>query len=133
MNHMSRIVRSLLAVVGGYLTMILGLFLAQDIPFGRVDYHTSSLAVLVTAGTLSCLAAILGGSVGAWIGGRYELLHALLMCILLSAEFTTLIATDKLSGPLWFDLGATLSLAVGIVVGALGRRHLVQHRTALPA
>lgn len=110
--------RSVLAVVVGYAVMVVLITLVQEVLFGGVSYHGSSLGELAIAGPLTVLSAVAGGFVAAAVAGRAPLGHALAMGVLVAVEMTALLATGKLDGPLWFDFGAAGSLVVGLLAGA---------------
>jgi hypothetical protein len=115
---MLKIARSLLAIVASYVVMVILITLAQEVLFGGISYRESSLAVLCGAGILTFLSAIVGGCLVVLLAGRAPTAHALIMSALVLVETTVLILTDRLLGPLWFDLLASGSLIVGILVGA---------------
>lgn len=115
---MPRPLRTALAIVAGYAVMVILLTLVQEAWLGGVGYHESPRGELALAGFFSFLSAAAGGFVAAWIGGRQYLAHGLAVAAGVVVETTVLLITGGLSGPLWFDLLASLSLIVGILLGA---------------
>ncbi len=119
MTHtLVRALRSVAAVIVGYIVMVVLITLAQEGLFGGVTFHGSSWTVLTVAGALTFVSAGAGGAVAAWIAGHHGRIHAGVMGALVVIETTALITTGSFAGPLWFDLAASASLIVGILLGA---------------
>ena len=110
--------RTILAIVVGYAVMVILITLVQETWLGGVSYRESPRSVLAMAGFFTFLSAGIGGLVAAWIGGRQYLAHGLAVAAGVVVETTVLLSTGGLSGPLWFDLLAALSLIIGILLGA---------------
>lgn len=121
---MKKAARSILAVVIGYLAMVVLITLAQETLLGGVSFQRSSLTTLAVGGALTFCAAVVGGLVAGWIAGRKPLWHGAVMCVMVAVETTALLIRGVFEGPLWFDLMASASLMVGILAGAwwIGRR-----------
>ena len=115
---MPRVLRTAIAIVVGYAVMVILITLVQEAWFGGVDYYESPRSELAVAGFFTFLSACAGGFVAAWIGGRQYLAHGLAVAAGVVVETTVLLSTGGLSGPVWFDLLASLSLVVGILLGA---------------
>lgn len=106
------------AVIAGYAVMVILITLVQEVWFGGVSWAGSSPTVLTVAGFFTFLSAVCGGATAAWTGGRGGGIAAGVMCILVAVETIALTVTGKLDGPLWFDVLASGSLIVGILLGA---------------
>ncbi len=115
---MSRVLRSVLAIVLGYVVMGVLITLVQETWFGGVGYQESSRSELALAGFFTFLSAAIGGAVGTRLSGSAKLVAGFVMAGLVVVETTVLLSTGGLSGPLWFDLLAALSLIIGILLGA---------------
>ena len=98
--------------------MVVGITLVQDVWFGGVSYDTSSFSVLFVAGVFTFLSAASGGVLATLVAGKARRIAAVVMSGLVVAETTVLISTGDVAGPLWFDLLASGSLIVGILLGA---------------
>lgn len=122
---MSRAIRTVGGVVGGYATMVLLITLVQEGWFGGVGWHVSSAGVLLVAGLLTCIAAGIGGAVATAIAYPTGRLAVVIMSCLIVIETTTLVLTGKVAGPLWFDVVAALSLIAAVL---LGGELLLQYR-----
>lgn len=107
-----------LALIAGYTTMILLIFVVQEVIFGGVTYQTTPKPQLLVAGILTTASAFAGGLVAAWIFGKPFYPPALAMCALVVAESTYMISAGRMPGPLWFDVLAASGLLVGILLGA---------------
>ena len=126
---MPRVLRTILAIVVGYAVMVILITLVQETWLGGVSYRESPRSVLALAGFFTFLSAGIGGLVAAWIGGRQYLAHGLAVAAGVVVETTVLLSTGGLSGPLWFDLLAALSLVIGILLGAALFSRLKSKRT----
>jgi hypothetical protein len=120
-----RVGRTVLAVVLGYLTLILLTTLVQETLLGGVSYHHSTTAILIVAGLLTPLASVVAGFVTAAIAGRWLFIHNVPMAIAIAVETTVLYTTGRVDGPLWFEALAGGTLIAGAFAGAwLFRRML---------
>ncbi len=72
MKTFLNLLRSLSAVVIGYLVMAALITLAQEVWFGGVGFYKSSLTVLVVAGFFTFLSAAAGGSVAVLIAKSHR-------------------------------------------------------------
>lgn len=114
---MLKVIRGILAVVAGYAVMVVLITLVQVTWLGGVTFGESSLRVLLLAGVGTFLAAMIGGVIASAISG-WRRIAPLVMCAVVIVETTTLVATGRIGGPLWFDLSGAASLLVGILLGA---------------
>ncbi len=118
MKTLLNLLRSLAAVVIGYLVLVALITLVQEVWFGGVGFYKSSLTVLMVAGFFTFLSAVAGGLVAVLIAKGHRSIHALVMCLLVVVETITLTVTGGTTDPLWFDLLASGSLIIGIMLGA---------------
>ena len=118
MKTLLNLLRSILAVVVGYLVLVALITLVQEVWFGGVGFYKSSLVVLMVAGFFTFLSAAAGGLVAVLIAKSHGSMHALALCSLIVAEAIALIVTGGTTDPLWFDLLASGSLIIGIMLGA---------------
>jgi len=118
MKTLLNLLRSISAVVIGYLVMAALITLVQEVWFGGVGFYKSSLVVLMVAGFFTFLSAVAGGLVASLIAKSHGKIHALVMCLLIVVETIQLIVTGGSSDPLWFDILASGSLIIGIMLGA---------------
>ena len=118
MKPVLSLLRGILAVVAGYLVLVVLITLVQEVWFGGVSFYKSSLTVLIVAGFFTFLSAAAGGLVAVLIAKSHRSIHTLAMCLLIVAEAIALIATGGTTDPLWFDTLASVSLIIGIVLGA---------------
>jgi len=118
MKTLLNLLRSLAAVVIGYLVLVALITLVQEVWFGGVGFYKSSLTVLMVAGFFTFLSAVAGGLVAVLIAKSHGKIHTLVMCLLVVVETITLTVTGGTTDPLWFDLLASGSLIIGIMLGA---------------
>ena len=123
--NIAKIARSIVAVMGGYALMGLLITLVQETWLGGVSYTTSTTGVLLVGGFFTFLSAVVAGAVAGWVAGHHPLYHAAAMCVIVACETTWLITSGRTWDPLWFDLIASGSLVMGLLIGAaaLMRRH----------
>jgi len=116
--NLTKIARSIVAVLGGYALMGLLITLVQETWLGGVSFSESSTPVLLTGGFFTFVCAVVAGAVAAWVAGHHPIHHAAVMCLLVVVETTWLITSGRTKDPLWFDLMASGSLLVGLLIGA---------------
>lgn len=112
------LLRIVAGVVLGYAVMVLLITAVQEGWFGGVAWGKSPPAELAIAGLFTALSAAVGGIAATAITRRWGRIAAVIMSCLVAVETTVLLATGKLTGPLWFDLTASASLVVAILIGA---------------
>jgi len=109
--------RVLLAVLLGYLALILLTTVAQEVMFNGIDYYSSPRGDLIFGGLATFIAACLSGLVASiMVKGRSLLPHAVISLLIL-IETTTLITQGVLKGPLWFEALSGLALIIGVYAG----------------
>jgi len=109
--------RILLAVLAGYLALILLTTVAQEVMFSGIDYYDSPRDDLIFGGLATFIAAVFSGMVAAiLVDGRSVIPH-LVISILILTETTYLILSGTLRGPLWFDILSGLALIIGVWAG----------------
>lgn len=112
------IFRSVVAVILGLIVLLVASTIVQEGIFHGVSFKRSSLPVLIGAGLLTPLSAVLAGLVTSAIAGRAFFIHIVPMCIWICVETTVLYLRQIVDGPLWFEGGAALALILGCVAGA---------------
>ncbi len=118
MNAIARTLRSIAAIVAGYIALLFLTTAVQEGLFGGVSFHQSTLPVLIVAGLLTPLAGVGAGYVTARLAGTRPYLHVLPMSIAVAVETTFLYRSGRVDGPLWFEALAGAALIAGIVAGA---------------
>ena len=118
--------RSTLAVLGGLATTFLSVtsllallvFLASDeFPSEPGPYTGADYVLWIEVG-LSLLAAMAGGFVCAWIAGRNEMKHALVLTGILLVLGVISIASNEGLKPLWSSVAVALIGTLGVLPGA---------------
>jgi hypothetical protein len=128
--------RSALAVVAGYLTMMIGVttffaFVMMVILGGRPDdpksFHAPAWLYVLELVVTPVLAG-LGGYVCAWIARRKQLRHALVLVgVMIAMGIVTLVTEDGLK-PLWSTLAV---IVLGAAAVPLGARVRMAHEAAI--
>lgn len=116
---MKKLLRTVAGVVCGYALMVVLITLVQESWFGGVGWDETPLDTLAIAGFFTCVAAAIGAIVATAIARPTGLVAAGIMSFVVVVETTTLVATGKVAGPLWFDLLAAASLIAAILLGAV--------------
>ena len=118
--------RSILAVIAGYIAMVLGVttFFALSITliFGGTlgdpkSFHPPFWFYFLELGVTPILAA-LGGYVCAWIAKRKQLQHALALAGVCTLMGIVTVISDAGLKPLWSSLGIVVLGLVGVLAGA---------------
>ena len=116
MKQIARVIGSLLV---GYLVIVIGAILGQDLLFGGVSsYDESSTSTLWIAGGLTTLGAVVGGAAMAWISKFHPWVSVSLLGAWLAVERIYLARQGILDNPLWFDAVAGGSVIAGVALGA---------------
>ena len=116
-HRVTQLIRGTLAVICGYVVLVLLATLVQEFWLGGVSYRNSSNTTLVLAGIFTPLSAVIAGFVTASIARRWLIAHALPVCLAIAVETTYLYRTGRVDGPLWFEALAGASLIVGVLLG----------------
>ena len=106
--------RSLCAPLAGYLTLVCGALVFQDALFGSVTHASTSTAIVIGGG-LTALGCVVAGYVVAWIAPSRPALHMTPLVAWLCIE--TALLHLKAGSPLWFDVMAGGSNALGVMLG----------------
>ncbi len=114
--------RSLGAVIVGYLTIVVGALVFQEGLFETLTHESSVLALLVGGG-LTAVACVVAGYVLAHVAPSRPVLHAIPLVVWLCIETTILHLRGD--STLWFDVLAGGSNVLGVVIGVYmwGRQH----------
>ena len=111
---MKNFLRSIAAPIAGYITIVIGALIFQDLIFGLVT-HDSSLLAIVIGGGMTSVMCVVAGYLLSLIAPFRPFLHALPLVIWLAIETT--IVHFEFGGPLWFDAMAGGSNMVGVLLG----------------
>ena len=114
MTNMKQVLRSVSTPILGYALIVIGALIFQDLSFGRLT-HESPAHALIIGGGLTALTCVLAGYLVARISPSHAVWHAAPLVVWLCIE-TTLIHLRGLS-PLWFDVMAGGSNALGVAIG----------------
>lgn len=117
MKNLLSFLQYILSVIAGYIVMVLGLFLAQDLTLGRPEVGITPFYIIFFVGIGSVLAAVAGGWVAGLIKRQKQLWPQQIMCVLLIIESTYLMMNDILTNPIWFEMLASASLLFGVLMG----------------
>ncbi len=116
---MKQIVRVIGSLLVGYLVIVVGAILGQDLLFGGVtSYDESPASTLWIAGGLTTLGAVAGGAAMAWISKFHPWVSVSLLGAWLTFERMYLARQGILDNPLWFDAVAGGSVIAGVALGA---------------
>jgi hypothetical protein len=106
--------RSVTAVVGGYLVVAAGTILTFNVLVGQVTVDSNpGQMILGTIGAM--LAGIAGGVVAGVVAPRFPLGHAAAVLLFLALDTASELA--KGTGPAWFDLAGSGILAISVLFG----------------
>jgi hypothetical protein len=115
-NRFIEVLRSVAAVLGGYLTVAFGTILTFNVVVGQVTIDSSPFQLIF--GTIgAALSGLAGGLVAGIVAPRFPFAHAAGVLIFLIVDTATVLLSAKSSGPLWFDLAGSAVLAFTVLVG----------------
>jgi hypothetical protein len=120
-------VRSILAIVAAYATLAIASTLVQETLLGGVSYINSPISILVLAGFLTPLCAVVSGGVAALVAGRLPYRHASVIALLVAMETAYLYTRHLVDGPFWFEASAGGALILGLYAGAYLAQKRVSH------
>ena len=113
-NRLVSVLRSVAAVVGGYLTVALGTILTFNVLVGQMTVDSGPLQLIL--GTIGAvLSGLAGGLVAGIVAPRFPFAHAAGVLIFLIIDTASVVA--KGPGPLWFDLAGSSVLAITVLIG----------------
>ena len=114
-----------MAIVAAYATLAIASTLVQETLLGGVSYINSPTLVLVIAGLLTPLCAVVSGGVAALAAGRLPYRHASVIALLAAVETSYLYTRRLVDGPFWFEASAGGALILGLYAGAyLAQKHV---------
>jgi hypothetical protein len=106
--------RSVAAVVGGYLVVAAGTILTFNILVGQVTVDSNPRQIIL--GTIGAvLAGIAGGVLAGIIAPRFPFGHAAGVLLFLALDTASVVM--KGIGPAWFDLAGSGVLAISVLFG----------------
>ena len=114
--------RALASIIVGYATIVVFAIVFQDLLFGGLSLPASALHELAIGGFMTAVGAFVGGLLLTLVAGRAALVAALILASLLMIEGVYIYFGGMTPNPLWFDIVASASLAVGLLLGYWTRR-----------
>ena len=106
--------RSVAAVVGGYLVVVAGTILMFNVLVGQVTVDSNPRQLIL--GTIGAVfAGIAGGVVAGVVAPRFPFGHAAAVLLFLALDTASLLA--KGSGPAWIDLAGSGILVISVLFG----------------
>ena len=118
---MKNVLLTLLGVIVGEAALVLLITFVQETLFGGISWVGSPLSHILLGGAGTFLAAVIAGYLARWIVNDRHFYPHILLTLLIIAEMTWLITTNRTPDPLWFDIVAGASLIAGVWLGALWR------------
>ena len=120
-------VRSVGAVVGGYVVVAVGTILTFNVLVGQLTVDSDPRQMLLgTVGAV--LAGIAGGVVAGIVAPRFPFAHAAAVLLFLALDTASVLA--KGNGPAWFDLTGSSILAISVLFGGWIIAETARRRTA---
>jgi hypothetical protein len=106
--------RSVAAVVGGYLVVAAGTILTFNVLVGQLTVDSNARQMIL--GTIGAVfAGIAGGILAGVVAPRFPFGHAAAVLLFLALDTASVLA--KGSGPGWFDLAGSGILAISVLFG----------------
>jgi peptidoglycan/LPS O-acetylase OafA/YrhL len=124
-------VRSVLAIVAGYLVMAIAITVLFAVSFPDPVVNPSNAFMLFSL-AYGFLFATLGGYTTAWIARRAEMSHATALAAFAAIlGIISMIATTD-SEPLWFELASLIVVVVAVLLGGSMRARQVAELAQVP-
>jgi hypothetical protein len=121
--------RSVVAVVVGYLIVAAGTFLTFNVLVGQITVDSSTRQLIL--GTIGAvLSGMAGGIVAALVAPKLPFAHAAGVLILIAIDTASVLA--KGTGPAWFDLAGSSVLAISVLIGGWLIARRVRRVTFVP-
>jgi hypothetical protein len=118
--------RSVVAVVGGYLIVAAGTILTFNVLVGQVTVQSNPRQMIL--GTIGAvLAGIAGGVAAGIVAPRFPFGHAAAVLLFLALDTASVLA--KGTGPAWFDLAGSVILAISVLFGGWIMAETARRRT----
>lgn len=118
------LLRIILAVLAGEMALILFATVAQEVLFNGIRYNTSTVSEIILGGLATFVAANLAGITSRLCTKGYHKAVPVAISLIITAEMTYLITTNKTGDPLWFDMMGGMALIVGIWTGYSYRKFI---------
>jgi hypothetical protein len=108
------VLRSIAAIVGGYLIVAGGTILTFNVLVGQVTINSNPVQLML--GTIGAvIAGLAGGMIAGLIAPKFPFMHAAGVLILIAIDTASVLA--KAPGPIWFDLAGSTILAISALIG----------------
>ncbi len=128
--------RSLFAIIGGYITFALGLALANALVArlfpSLLVAGPSSAQFIVTSLVCAAFLATLGGFMAAFIAGREPLMHAVILAVICALYFLLFLGAPTPPGepvfPIWYKIGLLIVVPPATAFGGFVRLRQVASR-----
>jgi hypothetical protein len=118
--------RSVAAVVGGYLIVAAGTILTFNGLVGQVTVDSPPQQFIL--GTIgAALSGVAGGIVAGLVAPRFPFAHAAGVLLFLALDTASVLA--KGTGPAWFDLAGSTVLAISVLFGGWIIAKITRQRT----
>jgi len=111
--------RSVGAVLIGFLVIALGTILTLEVWLGGISYAESSNSTLAFATVGACLSGLAGGMVAAFLASRRPLAHAFGLILPIGIDTSVFLASGERTDPLWFDLAGSATLMLSAIAGGV--------------
>ena len=123
---MSRLLRSVVAVLAGYLVFATSAFAVFRLS-GRAPHAPAPLPFMLLTVASGVVFAAVGGYLAGWLAGRRPLAHAVAMAVLLSAGAIASLVSTLGHGAVWTQVTALTLMAPSAVLGGwlCARRELL--------
>jgi len=113
---MMRVLRSIGAVVVGYLVFAFGAYAFFRLS-GQAPHQPASTAIMLTSIAVGMAFAVGGGYLAAWLAGHHAFAHGIAVAAVLALGAAVSLFATLGKGAVWTQLAALLLMAPGAAVG----------------
>jgi hypothetical protein len=110
------VVRSIVAVVVGYLVFALSVFAFFQVS-GQAPHQVAPVSVMLASSAFGVVSALLGGYVAAWLAGRRPMRHGGAVAVVLAVGALVSLLSTFGKGAIWSQVAALVLMAPSAIFG----------------
>jgi hypothetical protein len=110
------VVRSIVAVVAGYLVFALSAFAFFQVS-GQAPHRVAPVSVMLASSAFGVVFALLGGYVAGWLAGRRPMRHGVAVAVVLAGGALVSLLSTFGKGAIWSQVAALVFMAPSAVFG----------------
>ena len=121
MATLIHILRGIVGIIAAYAVIVIFAIIFQDVMFGGLTMGKNPWYHMLIGGGMTAVGAFIGGYVLAIIANHRPFIYAIILAVWIVAEGIYLYIAGKSPNPLLFDIVASSSLSIGVLLGCYFR------------